>query len=48
MAKIYDLLKKVVSKQKEIEKKGKSSILRMKKQAEASVKAGEEVKAGKE
>jgi len=48
MPKIFDLLKSVVSKQKEIETKGKAAISRMKKQAEAAIKAAKEAKAGEE
>lgn len=48
MAKIYDLLKKVVTKQKEIEVKGKAAIERMKKQAEAAKQAASSTRAGEE
>lgn len=48
MPKIFDMLKTVVNKTKDIEVKGKEAIARMKKQAESASKAGEQVRADKE
>ena len=48
MAKIFDVLKKMVQKEQEVEKTGIEAIERMKKQAETASKAGEEVRAEKE
>lgn len=48
MGKIFDHLKKMVTKEQEVERKGTEAIERMKKQFEGASKAGKEARAEKE